>query len=251
MHQPSSAATKFESIDREVRGPEPWHNDRANGHRFGQLANQAAAPAHTQPQAPQPSPATMALSFGQRSTVEDSTIIALTLLLSFTVHHASASSATPVIAQDQQTVCKGDTRGDRRCNHDPTHRVCAEIGKSDTSFWGFTGQHSWCGTVGHCASRNDPASLPVDPASFSPNQFIDGSWCCGLQTEDSTATAYAARRPLRRGASVSGRPLAGSRERGAATTSRSTAPPRTSAVSSPRSNLSLPQLLRWERILTE
>ena len=23
--------------------------------------------------------------------------------------------------------CPGDTRGDRRCNHDPTHRVCAKV----------------------------------------------------------------------------------------------------------------------------
>ena len=43
-----------------------------------------------------------------------------------------------------QTVCAGDTRGDRRCNHDSTHRVCAKIGEADTSFWMFTGQKSWC-----------------------------------------------------------------------------------------------------------
>ena len=23
--------------------------------------------------------------------------------------------------------CPGDTRGDKRCNHDPTHRVCAKV----------------------------------------------------------------------------------------------------------------------------
>ncbi len=45
--------------------------------------------------------------------------------------------------------CPGDTRGDQRCNHDPTHRVCALIGMPQTSFWTFTGQRSWCGTVGH------------------------------------------------------------------------------------------------------
>ena len=35
----------------------------------------------------------------------------------------------------------------RRCNHDPTHRVCARIGVPDTSFWKFTGQNSWCGSA--------------------------------------------------------------------------------------------------------
>lgn len=40
--------------------------------------------------------------------------------------------------------CPGDTRGDRRCNHDITHRVCASIGIPETSFWTFTGQRSWC-----------------------------------------------------------------------------------------------------------
>lgn len=35
----------------------------------------------------------------------------------------------------------------RRCNHDPTHRVCAKIGLPNTSFWIFTGQTSWCGTI--------------------------------------------------------------------------------------------------------
>merc|ERR1711872_155797 len=45
--------------------------------------------------------------------------------------------------------CPGDTRGDRRCNHDSTHRVCAKIGIAGTSFWEFTGQRSWCGTRGY------------------------------------------------------------------------------------------------------
>merc|ERR1712228_982587 len=36
--------------------------------------------------------------------------------------------------------CPGDTRGDRRCNHDSTHRVCAKIGVEGTNFWEFTGQ---------------------------------------------------------------------------------------------------------------
>ena len=39
--------------------------------------------------------------------------------------------------------CKGDTRGDGFCNQDPTHRVCADIAKSDT-FWKATNQKNWC-----------------------------------------------------------------------------------------------------------
>jgi len=46
-------------------------------------------------------------------------------------------------------ICPGDTRGDRKCNHDSTHRVCANIGLSDSSFWRFTGQNSWCDTRGY------------------------------------------------------------------------------------------------------
>ena len=44
--------------------------------------------------------------------------------------------------------CPGDTRGDKRCNFDDTHRVCAKIGVPNTSFWKFTGQQSWCQTTG-------------------------------------------------------------------------------------------------------
>ena len=47
--------------------------------------------------------------------------------------------------QAPQSKCLGDTRGDSRCNHDPTHRVCAKIGDPDTSFWEFTHQSKWCG----------------------------------------------------------------------------------------------------------
>ena len=31
-------------------------------------------------------------------------------------------------------------KGDGRCNKDDTHRVCAKIGESSTSFFSFTGQ---------------------------------------------------------------------------------------------------------------
>merc|ERR1719331_2090457 len=67
---------------------------------------------------------------------------------------------TKCCPQSAQKVCEGDTRGDRKCNHDMTHRVCAKIGNKDTSFFKFTGQANlerhlpgwkglgWCGTKG-------------------------------------------------------------------------------------------------------
>ena len=64
--------------------------------------------------------------------------------------------------------CLGDTRGDRRCNKDPTHRVCAKIGTASTSFWHFTGQPSWCNTVGHYGGAY--GSQPRCPAS-------QPTWC--------------------------------------------------------------------------
>lgn len=134
----------------------------------------------------------MARSFGQRSTAEDSSIIALTLLLSFCVHYASASS-TPVVAQEAQTVCKGDTRGDRRCNHDPTHRVCAEIGKADTSFWGFTGQASWCGTIGYYGGQyGDSVRCPPTAPTWCICKWATASWIQGEGCNDNISIDCAA-----------------------------------------------------------
>ena len=49
----------------------------------------------------------------------------------------SGAPLAPNPVQPKQEVCEGDTRGDRTCSHDPTHRVCARIGDADTSFWQF------------------------------------------------------------------------------------------------------------------
>jgi len=68
--------------------------------------------------------------------------------------------------------CPGDTRGDKRCNHDPTHRVCANIGLSDTSFWEFTGQTSWCGSVSNYGKYGDPTH---DGELRCPES--EPSWC--------------------------------------------------------------------------
>lgn len=86
--------------------------------------------------------------------------------------------------QGSMAVCEGDTRGDQKCNHDPTHRVCAKIGDPDTSFFGFTGQadigkgtpgwhgNGWCGTAG---SYNPLSSNPHGHDVRCPED--NPTWC--------------------------------------------------------------------------
>ena len=78
-----------------------------------------------------------------------------TLLLVAMIGAASAVSCGQQheCVQPYQTVCEGDTRGDRRCNHDSTHRVCAKIGDPTTSFFHFTHQPNWCNTRGHYGGK--------------------------------------------------------------------------------------------------
>ena len=80
--------------------------------------------------------------------------------------------------------CPGDTRGDRRCNHDSTHRVCAKIGIEDTSFWQFTGQSSWCGTKGSIKHKIALILLIFSPGFYGgPHGSLprcppsEPSWC--------------------------------------------------------------------------
>ncbi|XP_067057826.1 uncharacterized protein [Acropora muricata] len=79
--------------------------------------------------------------------------------------------------------CPGDTRGDKRCNHDPTHRVCAKIGDPSTSFWRFTGQSSWCGSISDYGDSNDgmqrcPASSPTwCICKWATANWIKGEGC--------------------------------------------------------------------------
>mmetsp|Transcript_59627 Transcript_59627/g.94361 ORF Transcript_59627/g.94361 Transcript_59627/m.94361 type:complete len:165 (-) Transcript_59627:89-583(-) len=76
--------------------------------------------------------------------------------------------------------CPGDTRGDRRCNHDPTHRVCARIGVPDTSFWKFTGQSSWCGSISDYGDQNDGKPLcPPDKPTWCICKWATASWIKG------------------------------------------------------------------------
>merc|ERR1719261_1341790 len=82
-------------------------------------------------------------------------------------------------------VCAGDTRGDARCNHDPTHRVCAKIGeyKDGTGFWKFTGQRSWCQTSGNYggALGAKPRCPPSAPTwcicKWATARWIQGVGC--------------------------------------------------------------------------
>merc|ERR1712098_132824 len=66
--------------------------------------------------------------------------------------------------------CPGDTRGDRRCNHDSTHRVCAKIGIEGTSFWEFTGDHTGTDHAAHHPNL--------------PGVYASGQQLGGLQGKD-------------------------------------------------------------------
>jgi hypothetical protein len=79
-----------------------------------------------------------------------------------------------------QTVCKGDTRGDSKCNHDPTHRVCAKIGDVGSSFWKFTGQTSWCDTKGHYSAGDDKVRCPPDEPTWCICKWATAHWIEGV-----------------------------------------------------------------------
>ena len=52
--------------------------------------------------------------------------------------------------------CKGETRGDGRCNFDRTHQVCARLHGDDADFFKITGQTNWCGRKGRCFDDAHP-----------------------------------------------------------------------------------------------
>lgn len=92
-----------------------------------------------------------------------------------------------VYAQTEMNVCEGDTRGDRKCNHDSTHRVCAKIGLDDTSFFAFTGQTDWCGTIGYYANSpfgNEPRCPPEKP-TWCICKWATADWISGETCNDS------------------------------------------------------------------
>jgi len=81
--------------------------------------------------------------------------------------------------------CPGDTRGDKRCNHDDTHRVCAKIGVEGTSFWKFTGQKSWCGTKGYYGGPNGSQErCPKDEPTWCICKWATAKWIKGQGCDD-------------------------------------------------------------------
>ena len=81
--------------------------------------------------------------------------------------------------------CPGDTRGDKRCNHDATHRVCAEIGLEGTSFWEFTGQRSWCNTKGNYGGQyGNDLRCPTETPSWCICKWATASWIKGEGCSD-------------------------------------------------------------------
>merc|ERR1719261_1927376 len=96
--------------------------------------------------------------------------------------------------QPMQIPCAGDTRGDKRCNHDQTHRVCAKIGDADTSFFEFTGQRNWCQTKGYYGGAHGAQSRcpPENPTwcicKWATAQWIKGEGCNDSVQIDCDAT---------------------------------------------------------------
>lgn len=122
-----------------------------------------------------------------------------------------------VFVQTEMSVCEGDTRGDRKCNHDATHRVCAKIGLADTSFFHHTGQTNWCGTIGYYSNSpygDQPRCPPEHPtyvSSLSLSLFVVDD---ALSDERETSLLMTLiRRWDTDGVFVNGRRRIGSRER--------------------------------------
>ena len=109
------------------------------------------------------------------------------LLLSLMMSNSVRAGKAPnVHAQETVNVCEGDTRGDRRCAHDMTHRVCAKIGDEDTSFFHFTGQHNWCGTVGNYGGiYGDLTRCPSSNPTWCICKWATAEWIRGEGCNDS------------------------------------------------------------------
>jgi len=81
--------------------------------------------------------------------------------------------------------CPGDTRGDRRCNFDATHRVCAKIGVQGTSFWRFTNQRSWCNTRGNYRGLwGKNLRCPADNPTWCICKWATARWIKGQGCDD-------------------------------------------------------------------
>jgi len=76
--------------------------------------------------------------------------------------------------------CPGDTRGDRRCNFDSTHRVCAKIGVTGSSFWRFTGQRNWCQRAGYYyGAYGRQPRCPADKPTWCICKWATARWIAG------------------------------------------------------------------------
>jgi len=70
-----------------------------------------------------------------------------------------------------------------------THRVCAKIGLPDSSFWRFTGQTSWCNTIGYYGGEF--GHLPRCPSEtptwcickWALARWIEGEGCDNIDIE--------------------------------------------------------------------
>jgi len=96
-------------------------------------------------------------------------------------------AATTIFISTVYTLepCPGDTRGDRRCNFDITHRVCAKIGVQGTSFWRFTGQTSWCNTRGnYYGNWGRNLRCPADKPTWCICKWATASWIRGQGCDD-------------------------------------------------------------------
>ena len=90
------------------------------------------------------------------------------------------------VASNTMKPCPGDTRYDRRCNFDTTHRVCAEIGVKGTSFWEFTGQTNWCNTKGYYGGTyGSLPRCPADKPTWCICKWATASWIKKQGCDDS------------------------------------------------------------------
>ena len=106
--------------------------------------------------------------------------IATLFLISLSGSAIAAPCGPHQCPQAEQTICEGDTRGDRRCNHDPTHRVCAKIGDKDTSFFKFTGQRNWCNTSGQYGGKSGHLDrCPPNKPTWCICKWATAKWIAG------------------------------------------------------------------------
>lgn len=114
------------------------------------------------------------------------TALMLSILLCRATGHIVDFDATQLLQLRKDLArnlqpCPGDTRGDGRCNHDDTHRVCAKIGVAGTSFWQHTGQTSWCGNDNY---GDGQIACPEDKPTWCICKWATADWIKGEGCND-------------------------------------------------------------------